>query len=175
MKRHIFLIGMPGSGKSALGRRVASKVGLPYLDTDVYLTETTGLDTAQLYSRYGEEAFRDGETRLLQLLVSATPGIISTGGGVCLREINREIMRNHGYIVLINRPIEDIMLNVRAEKRPFIAQQGISELQRIYDERMPIYDSVADCVMNNGQGFHAGLSTLEKIVRLCMQQAPINV
>ena len=89
MDRHIFLVGMPGSGKSALGRRVASKLQIPYLDTDVYLTETTGMDTAQLYQYFGEQAFRDGETRLLQNLAGAVPGIISTGGGVCLRECNR--------------------------------------------------------------------------------------
>lgn len=71
MDRHIFLVGMPGSGKSALGRRVASKLQIPYLDTDVYLTETTGMDTAQLYQTFGEQAFRDGETRLLQELAGA--------------------------------------------------------------------------------------------------------
>ena len=100
---------MPGSGKSALGRRVASKLQIPYLDTDVYLTETTGMDTAQLYQYFGEQAFRDGETRLLQNLAGAVPGIISTGGGVCLRECNRRLMKNHGVIVLIDRPIDDIM------------------------------------------------------------------
>ena len=82
MERHIFLVGMPGSGKSALGRRVAQKLQIPYLDTDVYLTEATGMNTAQLYTTFGEQAFRDGETRLLQQLVNAAPGIISTGGGV---------------------------------------------------------------------------------------------
>ena len=106
MERHIFLVGMPGSGKSALGRRVAQKLQIPYLDTDVYLTEATGMNTAQLYTTFGEQAFRDGETRLLQQLVNATPGIISTGGGVCLREENRRLMRNHGLIVLIDRPID---------------------------------------------------------------------
>ena len=92
MDRHIFLVGMPGSGKSALGRRVAQKLQIPYLDTDVYLTEATGMDTAQLYAAFGEQAFRDAETRLLQKLINATPGIISTGGGLCLREENRQLL-----------------------------------------------------------------------------------
>lgn len=165
MDRHIFLVGMPGSGKSALGRRVAQKLLIPYLDTDVYLTETSGMDTAQLYAAFGEEAFRNGETRLLQELATATPGIISTGGGLCLREENRRLMRNHGIIVLIDRPLEDIMQNIRAEKRPYLAQKGLPELERIYNERMPIYRQAADAVMDNGNGFHMGLASLEALVR----------
>lgn len=165
MDRHIFLVGMPGSGKSALGRRVAAKLQMPYLDTDVYLTETTGMNTAQLYEMFGEQAFRDGETRLLEDLINATPGVISTGGGVCLREINRSLMKNHGIIVLIDRPIDNIMLDIRAEKRPLLAQKGREEIERIYNERMPIYRSAADIVMDNGNGFHNGLASLEEIVR----------
>lgn len=173
MDRHIFLVGMPGSGKSALGRRVAQKLQIPYLDTDVYLTETTGMDTAQLYTTFGEKAFRDGETRLLEQLINATPGIISTGGGVCLREINRHIMHDHGVIVLIDRPIDDIMLDIRAEKRPFLAQKGRDEVERIYNERMPIYKSAADVVMDNGNGFHNGLAVLEEIVRRQSMSFPL--
>ena len=70
MERHIFLVGMPGSGKSALGRRVAQKLQIPYLDTDVYLTEATGMNTAQLYTTFGEQAFRDGETSMPRLASS---------------------------------------------------------------------------------------------------------
>lgn len=165
MERHIFLVGMPGSGKSALGRRVALKLQTPYLDTDAYLTETTGMNTAQIYETYGEAAFRDGETRLLCGLIAATPGIISTGGGTPLREENRLLMRTHGYVVLIDRPIDDILVDIRAEKRPLLAQKGREEIERIYEERMPIYRSVADFVLDNGNGFHNGLAALEQIAR----------
>ena len=164
MNRHIFLVGMPGSGKSALGRRVAMKLQMPYMDTDIFLTESTGMNTAQLYEAYGEQAFRDGETRILQKLINASPGMISTGGGMALREENRRLMKNHGFIVLIDRPVDDIMMDIRAEKRPLLAQKGREEIERIYQERMPIYRSVADAVLDNGNGFHNGLAGLEAIV-----------
>lgn len=168
MDRHIFLIGMPGSGKSALGRRVASKLQLPYLDMDVYLTEVTGMDTAQLYQHFGDQAFRDAETRLLQELVGVTPGIISTGGGTCLRPENRALMQNHGVIVYIDRPLDDIMSNFRAEKRPLLAQKSREEVEALFNERKPIYCNLADITMDNGQGFQNGLAALEEIVsRFC--------
>lgn len=165
MNRHIFLVGMPGTGKSALGRRVAQKLMIPYLDTDVYLSEATGRDTYSLLNAFGEKAVRDAETRLLCELINATPGIISTGGGLCLREENRKLMKNHGMVVLIDRPIEDIISDIRAEKRPYLAQKTPEEIEAIWKERMPVYRGVADIVMDNGKGFHNGLASLEEIVR----------
>ncbi len=165
MERHIFLVGMPGSGKSALGRRVALELQMPYLDTDAYLSEITGMNTAQIYEAFGEEAFRNGETNLLRELINATPGIISTGGGTALREENQRIMRAQGYIVFIDRPIDDILMDIRAEKRPLLAQKGREEIERIYNERVPIYRKIADIVLDNGNGFHNGLSALVSIAR----------
>ena len=168
MDRHIFLIGMPGSGKSALGRRVAGKLQLPYLDMDVYLTEVTGMDTAQLHQSFGEKPFRDAETRLLQELAGATPGIISTGGGACLRPENQELMRNHGVIIMIDRPLDDTISNYREEKRPQLAHMSREEIETLFNERLPVYRELADIVMNNNNGFQNGIAALEEIVsRFC--------
>ena len=73
-------------------------------------------------------------------------------------------MKNHGCIVLIDRPIDDIMMDIRAEKRPLLAQKGREEIERIYAERMPVYRSAADETLDNGNGFHNGLMGLEELV-----------
>ena len=136
MERHIFLVGMPGSGKSALGRRVAQKLQIPYLDTDVYLTETTGMNTAQLYTTFGEQAFRDGETRLLQQLVNATPGIISTGGGVATKEEDMKILRDNAIVISLAALPHTILKRTGNDKRPLLAKKTKEERLKTIVELM---------------------------------------
>ena len=105
LERHIFLIGMPGCGKSSLGKKVASVTRVPYVDTDQRITDAVGCSVSDMFERYGEAAFRNAETNVLIQLTREQPSLVSTGGGMVLRENNRAIMRNHGVIVLIVRPL----------------------------------------------------------------------
>ena len=165
LTRHIFVIGMPGSGKSSLGRRVANNLRLPYVDMDQRITQSLGCTTQEIFDRYGEQAFRTAETNTLIQLTRTEPSIISTGGGTVLREDNRAIMRNHGVIVLIDRPLEDIMSDIKLDRRPLLAQKGLGEVERLYHERIDIYRSVADAVLDNSHGYHAGMYGMEKLIR----------
>jgi shikimate kinase len=165
LERHVFLIGMPGSGKTSLGKKVSGNLRVPFIDMDKQIADAMGMTIPEIFEKQGEETFRTIENNMLIHLTREAPSIISTGGGVCLREENRALMHNHGLIVLIDRPIDDIMLDIRAEKRPYLAQKGREEVERIYNERMPIYRSAADVVMDNGNGFHNGLAALEDVVR----------
>lgn len=165
LTRHIFVIGMPGSGKSSLSRRVANNLHLPYVDMDQRITQSLGCTTQEIFDRYGEQAFRNAETNTLIQLTRIEPSIISTGGGTVLRENNRAIMRNHGVIVLIDRPLEDIMSDIKLDRRPLLAQKGLSEVERLYHERIDIYRAVADAVLDNSHGYHAGMYGMEKLIR----------
>ena len=165
LERHVFLIGMPGCGKSSLGKRVANTMRIPYVDMDQRISDAVGCSIPDIFEHYGEQAFRNAETNTLIQLTRETPSLISTGGGTVLRENNRAIMRNHGVIVLIDRPLEEIMGDIKLDRRPLLAQKGLSEVERLYHERIDIYRSIADFVMDNGNGYHAGLRGLEMIMR----------
>lgn len=110
LNRHVYIIGMPGSGKSSLGRRVASNLGLPFIDTDQRIEQFVGCSTSDIFAHYGEQAFRNAETNMLIELSREQGSIVSTGGGLVLRDVNREIMRNTGVIVLLDRPLEELSL-----------------------------------------------------------------
>lgn len=165
LERHVFLIGMPGCGKSSLGKRVAGNMRIPYVDMDQCISDIVGCTVSEMFERYGEQAFRNAETNTLIQLTRETPSLISTGGGTVLRENNRAIMRNSGVIVLIDRPLEEILGDIKLDRRPLLAQKGLGEVERLYHERIDIYRSVADFVMDNSNGYHAGLRGLEQIMR----------
>ena len=165
LNRHIFIIGMPGCGKSSLGRKVASNLNIPYVDTDQRIEQAAGCPVTQIFEKYGEQAFRNAETNVLIQLTREPGSIVSTGGGMVMREVNREIMRNHGVIVLIDRPLEEIMGDIKLNRRPMLAKKGLPEVERLYHERIETYRAAADVVLDNSHGYYAGLAGMEKIIR----------
>lgn len=165
LDRHLFIIGMPGSGKSSLGKRVAGQLRIPYVDMDQRISALVGCTIPELFERYGEEAFRHAETNTLVQLTYEQPSLISTGGGTVMREENRAIMRNFGMIILIDRPLADIMSDIKLDRRPLLAQKGLSEVERLYHERIDTYRAAADIVLDNSHGYHAGVYNLDRIVR----------
>ena len=165
LERHIFIIGMPGCGKSSLGRKVASNLGLPSVDTDQRIEQAAGCTVSQIFEKYGEPAFRAAETNVLIQLTREPGSLVSTGGGMVMREENRAIMRNHGVIVVVDRPLEEIMGDIKLNRRPMLAAKGLPEVERLYHERIDTYRAVADAVLDNSYGYYAGLAGMEKLIR----------
>ena len=164
LNRHVYIIGMPGSGKSSLGRRVASNLGLPFIDTDQRIEQSVGCSTSDIFAHYGEQAFRNAETNMLIELSREQGSIVSTGGGLVLRDVNREIMRNTGVIVLLDRPLEEIMGDIKLNRRPLLAQKGLGEVERLYHERIELYRTAADAPLDSSRGYQAGMYGLQKLI-----------
>ena len=163
--RHIFLIGMAGSGKSSLGRKTASRLRIPYIDTDTRITQALGMPVTEIFATYGEEAFRIAETNTLISLMDESPAIVSTGGGAVLNPLNYEIMRNHGILVLVDRPLEQIMSDIKLDRRPLLAAKGIDEVPKMYHARIDRYRAAADLVLNNAFGYISGVNSLDRMLR----------
>lgn len=168
LERHVFLIGMPGSGKSSLGRKVAANLKLPYVDMDRRIAEILDCGTtAEVFERFGEQGFRNAETNLLIQLTREDPSLVSTGGGTVLREENRTIMQSHGLILLVDRPLEQILKDIKLDdRRPGLMGKGLEDVERLYRERIDIYRESADIVLDNSKGYYAGVAGLERLLRL---------
>ena len=117
------------------------------------------------FEKYGEETFRRAETNALAALTYARPMIISTGGGTVLTPVNRHSMRSWGTIVLIDRPLEDILSDIKLDRRPTLRDGGLAEVERVYHERLPIYRDLADITLKNDQGYHMAVYILTRLVR----------
>jgi 3-dehydroquinate synthase len=154
--RHIYLIGLPGAGKSSIGKKLAvllQKSGYDFIDLDERITTVSGKSIGDLFTTEGEERFREIETEQLLLISQKNfeqqPCVIATGGGTPLRAINRSIMRGSGIIVWIDVTVRQAAKNVMngllaGETRPLLRSQNIEELTEklrdLLDERLPLYE-----------------------------------
>ena len=138
-KSNIVLTGMPGSGKSTLGRLLAGETGRELVETDEEIVSEAGMPIPEIFEKYGEPYFRDLESKVIRRVSETGGRIISTGGGAVLREENIDSLRMNGIIVFLNRSPEDL---IPADHRP-LADSG-DKIRRLYKERYEIYKQTAD-------------------------------
>ena len=143
-KENIVLTGMPGSGKTTVGKLLARELGRPYVDTDALIEEKTGKTPGEIISAQGEAAFRDIETAVIRETSAQTGCVIATGGGAILRSENIDALRQNGRIFFLDRPVEQLL---PTQDRPLSSTKE-AILQR-YQERYPIYQSTADVTVEN--------------------------
>ncbi len=138
-KQNLVLIGMPGCGKTTLGKRLAAKRGMAFLDTDDLIREQAGADIPTIFAKRGEAGFRDIESEVIRSLESVQNTVIATGGGAILRPENVNILRANGRLCFLDRPLDAL---VTTDDRPLSSNSDL--LRQRYNERYDLYCAAAD-------------------------------
>jgi shikimate kinase len=163
--RVLVLIGMMGAGKSSIGRRIAAKLNLPFVDADVEIEAAhAGLTIPEIFTKYGEPYFRDGEVRVIARLLEGGPSVLATGGGAFMRDETRHRIRAKGISMWLRADPEVILRRVkRRSDRPLLqTDDPAATIQRLVDERYPVY-AEADITVLSRDVPH------ERIVEECLQ------
>lgn len=141
-KRNIVLSGMPGSGKSTVGRILADQLDRELIDTDALIVERAG-EITEIFARHGEAYFRDLESEVIREIAPLNGKVISLGGGAILRNINIEALRRNGEIFFIDRAVESL---IPTDDRPLADEKA--KIERLYDERIDRYMETADYIID---------------------------
>lgn len=149
-KSLVFLVGPMGAGKSTIGRLLASELNFNFRDSDRVIEERTGADIPWIFDMEGEEGFRERETAVLQELAAERDTVVATGGGIVLREQNRELMKSAGFVCYLTASIDQLVeRTARDKKRPLLQvenpRQKIIDLLALRD---PLYQNAADFIVN---------------------------
>ncbi|WP_454560520.1 shikimate kinase [Parapedomonas caeni] len=151
----IVLVGLMGVGKSTVGRRLAQRLGLPFLDADDEIERAAGLKIAEIFERYGEPTFRDGERRVIKRLMDGTPKVIATGGGAFVQADTRALILEQGIAIWLDADIDVLVERTgRRDHRPLLRNADPREvLTSLAAQRTPFY-AEAPIHVRTGRGPH---------------------
>ncbi len=142
-KKNIVLIGMPGCGKTTIGKRLAAELGKKFIDTDSEIIKEINMPISDYFARFGEESFRRLESEVIKRISAEQSAVTATGGGAVLNRENIRLLKENGTVVFIDRPIERL---VTSSDRPLSSDREM--LKKRYDERYGLYCSSADKKIN---------------------------
>lgn len=163
--RSIVLVGLMGAGKSTVGRRLASKLGLPFMDADHEIEAAAGMSIPDIFSIYGEDYFRDGERRVIARLLQEGPLVLATGGGAFMSEETRTRVAQSGISVWLKADVEVLMRRVRKRTNRPLLQNADPEgtMRRLIEIRHPVY-ATADLTVESHEAPHERI--VNEIMRL---------
>lgn len=144
---------MPGSGKSTVGRQLARRLGLPFLDSDAVIEQRLGCSIREYFDREGEAAFRDVEEQVIAELAAGPDAVVATGGGTVLREANRQRLREGGRVIYLRSSPEELQRRLRHDtQRPLLqVADPMARLRAMYAERDPLYREAAHFHIETGR------------------------
>ncbi len=141
LKKTIVLVGMMGAGKTAVGKALAARLDVPFLDSDAEIETAANMTISEIFERDGEPFFRDRETEVIDRLLDGPSSVLSTGGGAFLAERNRSLVSDKGISVWLNADLNLLWSRVKhKDTRPLLRTANPkATLEALYDERVPIY------------------------------------
>jgi shikimate kinase len=150
----VVMVGMMGAGKTAVGRALAQRLGVPFLDSDNEIETAANRTVPEIFERDGEKFFRDKETQIIERLLIEKRCILSTGGGAFMSEKNRNNISAEGISVWLNADLEVLWSRVKSkDTRPMLrTEDPKATLKALYDQRVPIY-SLADLTVESAPGY----------------------
>ncbi|MFC4346269.1 shikimate kinase [Kordiimonas lipolytica] len=153
--RTIVLVGLMGAGKTTVGRRLARKLNLPFVDSDHEIEKAAGMSVAEIFECFGEADFRSGERRVIERLLDGKPQIVATGGGAFINEATRALIKDKGLSIWLDADIDVLVERTgRRDTRPLLKTGDPKEiLTRLAEERAPFY-AEADLKVASSNGPH---------------------
>jgi shikimate kinase len=149
-QRSIVLVGMMGAGKSSIGRRVALRLGIPFVDADTEIEKAAGMTIPDIFATRGEAEFRSGEARVILRLLEQGPQVLATGGGAFMNPATRAAIAAKGISIWLKADLDVLMRRVkRRQDRPLLkTEDPAATLQRLIEERYPVY-ALADLTVES--------------------------
>ncbi len=165
--RHIVLIGFMASGKTAVGRRMAARLGWEFLDMDALIEQREGRAISEIFAADGEAEFRRIESDIVASLRPEAPTVVATGGGTFVDERNRDALSKLGVVVCLMISIDTVLDRVRRnDKRPLAAgADGEERVRNLYEQRMPVYRTADVLVETDGLSIDQSVSRVLAMVQ----------
>jgi len=149
--RSVVLVGMMGAGKSSIGRRLAQRLGISFVDADAEIEAAAGMTIAEIFATYGESYFRSGEQRVIARLLESGPQVLATGGGAFMNDETRAGIRQKGVSVWLKAEFDVLMRRVKRRAtadRPMLQGDPAQRIRHLMDERYPLYAQADVTVMS---------------------------
>ena len=166
--QNIVLVGFMGTGKTSVGQKLAARLQMPMIDTDDIIAEDSGMDIPDIFARYGEAYFRDLESAAVCKVANLEGHVISTGGGVVLRESNLDMLKRNGVVFCLTATPKEIWRRVGSEThRPLLqAPNPLGKIEQMLIERRPFYARADHQIPTTGLSLTA---VTDKIVEIFQQ------
>lgn len=171
LDRTLVLVGLMGAGKSTVGKRLAKELEIDFKDSDTEVEQAAGCSVADIFDRFGEKGFRDGERKVIARLLDGTPMVLATGGGAFMDTETRANIKARGISVWLRAGLETLVERTDSCKdRPLLKTDPEAMLQNLMDTRYPVYAEADVVVDTDGLSLSETVSRVQEGVSRFMKQ-----